>query len=245
MTELEEFWAVLDWRRYPPSAWALIGTNILAPVAAVALGASPAGIVWAYWLESVVIGGFTILAFLTMSVRSLLAREAGGAFTPIVAALFFAIHYGGFHAGYALFLSFLPWFSPGPSDIAGVGLAALILSASHAFSFFRNVLGNPSELENNGKNISRVMSAPYGRIIPMHIAIILSGFVLMPFMLLFSAIFSLAFAMTGGAGAEAAEGAFIWVEQFVAMLLFVMLKCAGDLFGHIRRYRKDNNARAG
>jgi hypothetical protein len=227
--EISDLERVLDWRNYPSSAWMLIGSNILAPLAAVILGAGPASIVWAYWLESVVIGVFTILTLLTMAMRALASQMPGFALSATGVAAFFCVHYGMFHGGYALFLYILPWFTPEAADIAGIGLAALMLSASHGFSFLKNVLGNSAEMENTRDNLMRVMNAPYGRIIPMHIAIIASGFIMIP---LAPAL------MVADAAGEPAGAAVAWASRFAAMSLLMALKTAADLYGHLSRYRK-------
>jgi hypothetical protein len=222
----------IDWKAYPASAWVLIGSNILAPLAAIAFGADPAGIVWAYWLESVVIGIFTVLTFLTIACRSFSASRWGEGLAAGGNAAFFSLHFGLFHAVYALFLSILPWFRPDMSDAAGIGLAALILSGSHGYSFLKNILRNDKELENTKENRGRIMMAPYGRIVPMHITIIVSGFImfpLMPFLMLAQA-----------AGASPAVVLFVWAAKFAVMCVFVGLKTIADIFGHLMRYGKSD-----
>ncbi len=221
---------LLNWRAYAPSAFMLIGSNVLTIIVALVLGLDPAEVIWVYWLESVVIGGFTILAFIAMAADSILHFHTGPAAAAGGSAMFFAVHYGGFHAGYAIFLSVLPWFFIKDADLVGIGMAAGILALSHGFSFVTNVMRNPLELLNTAENRQRIMMAPYSRIIPMHLTIILSGFVMIPL----SPLLWIAEAAEPNSGV-----AFMaWLAKFVVLLLFMSLKTAADLFAHIARYRK-------
>ena len=97
---------------------------------------------------------------------------------------FFMVHYGGFMAGHLVFLVAL--FGP-----KGIGIfhlmkqtffnvlpAVIFLLASHGFSFFYNFIGK-GEYKNT--DLEKQMSAPYRRIMLMHLTVIFGGWCVMGF----------------------------------------------------------------
>lgn len=149
----------------------LVLSNVFTIILAVSLGYGFAVLIWAYWLESVVIG---IFAFLKLMIGGI--KQAKTMPTGIFLALFFAFHYGMFHFGYLIFLSVLPWFSVNQSEVSWVLLTGGILLASHTFSFYENVLRKWREIPYGAKAAKLQFREPYSRILPMHMTIILSGF---------------------------------------------------------------------
>ncbi|MEW6723136.1 MAG: DUF6498-containing protein [Candidatus Micrarchaeota archaeon] len=214
---------LLDWKGWGPSAIVLIASNLLTIFIAIYLGLDPAEVLWVYWLESVIIGAFTAFTFISMALRSLLHVDLTGSLAAAGSAAFFSVHYGIFHAVYAVFLRAMPWFIPAEVDYFGVAIAVGVLTLSHGYSFAANILLKPSELENTKENRKRIMGAPYARIIPMHLTIIFSGFIMMP---LFPLLLLAGDSLLG------------WLSKFVVLLLFMSLKTAADLVGHISRYRR-------
>lgn len=179
------------------------------------------GLVVLYWSENLVLGFYTLLKMLTKS-------PLGG----LGLGLFFCIHYGGFCAAHGIFiLSMLvdAEFTPMPEDPWPLFLvfpqllinvvrhvlahtppewlyafAALVLS--HGVSFVLNFLlaGERDEL-----SLQQLMSAPYSRIVVLHIAIIFGGMAVMA------------------------------LGQPVAMLVvLVLLKLAVDVALHLREHRE-------
>ncbi|MCI0503977.1 DUF6498-containing protein [Candidatus Micrarchaeota archaeon] len=217
------------WQSLSPSAQVLLAGNALTVIVAIIFGLDPAEIIWVYWLESIVIGMFTVLAFITMGLGHKPGPKVGSPAAAYGFAIFFCIHYGMFHGAYALFLSIMPWFIIENPDILGMGITIGILALSHGYSFVKNVLGNPAGLAITKENLQRTMMAPYSRIIPMHLTIIFSGFLMIPLQLLET----IAEAVFSGAGIAAADR----LMKFVALLLFMGLKTGGDLYGHLNRYR--------
>jgi hypothetical protein len=227
--EMPDLGGVFDWRSYPASAYALLAGNAIAVVFAVISGLDPAEVVWAYWLESVIIGFFTVLAFGTIALRSF-RGSLPDASAPIGMATFFTFHYGMFHAVYFAFLYVLPWFNIADPDYLGIAGIAGILFLSHGYSFATNVLRNPAELENTKENRNRIMNAPYDRIIPMHMTIILSGFLMVPLTPILM--------IAEGVGADSMLGTAAWLMKFLVLLLFMSIKTIADLSGHLSRYQK-------
>jgi hypothetical protein len=108
------------------SAKALLLSNLLTIVFAVAFGWSLMTMLWGYWLQSVIIGVFAFLQLLRMALGGgfsvptaasskhftgaassaiVIAPKAKSKQMPITTAFFFAFCYGFFHLIYAVFLS--------------------------------------------------------------------------------------------------------------------------------------------
>ena len=108
-----------------------------------------------YWAENVVIG---IVNVLRMAVRRTAKR--------LFLIPFFCVHYGMFCFGHlsaviALF-----------GDEEGIAANWQALFVSHLFSFFSNFIGRG---EYGRTDIQALMQRPYGRIIALHVAIIIGA----------------------------------------------------------------------
>ncbi len=124
-----------------------------------------------YWAESAVIGFFNVCKMLVI-----------GRWLGLLAGLFFVGHFGAFMFVHFLFIYGI--FVQGLQDNTGGDLtevaqlfidlwpALVALFASHAFSFYKNFLGRR---EYRGKTMQNQMSEPYGRIVFMHLVLILGG----------------------------------------------------------------------
>ncbi|MCW8925629.1 MAG: DUF6498-containing protein [Xanthomonadales bacterium] len=154
-----------------PSTLALIFAN-LAPLAGATLLGWDLGLVLVlYWAESAVIGFFNICKIAVI-----------GRWKALLAAPFFAGHFGGFMAVHFLFVYGL--FIQGPRDMSGGDLsevmqmftslwpALALLFFSHALSFYSNFIGRKEYLT---RTIQTQMSEPYRRIIFMHLVLIFGG----------------------------------------------------------------------
>ena len=184
----------------------LVAVNLI-PVAGVfLLDWSLFSILFFYWLESAVVGVFNI-------VKMALIRPAppGAGGKPVEKTkhkvsgiIFFIIHYSGFMIGHGVFIFAL--FEPVeilPSVIIS-GIAGL--SLSHGVSLVVNYIGLR---EYEKVTVSEQMVAPYGRIMVMHIGIIICAFLL----------------------------SLIGAEK-VTLVLLVLLKIAVDIAAHRREHRK-------
>jgi hypothetical protein len=99
--------------------------------------------------------------------------------------VFFLVHYGIFWVVHGVFVWTLPTFAPlgglvggsqasrGP-DLSAVAWGALGLATSHGASFVMNFLGRREYLR---VSVGSQMFAPYGRLLILHMAIILGAFV--------------------------------------------------------------------
>ena len=167
---------------------ALIAVNLIPLIGVFNWGWDVGSVVILYWSENLVIGFYTIAKMLVCS-------PLGGAFTSV----FFLIHYGGFCAVHGLFvlamtqpdmpdvLSDMNWpfifvfvellvkvisyvLSMAPPEWM-IGFAALFVS--HGLSLWLNYFRGG---EYRAETINKLMSAPYKRIVVLHVAILAGGF---------------------------------------------------------------------
>jgi hypothetical protein len=180
-----------DGLRRQVSLVALVLVNLLPLLGVLVFHWDVAALVVLYWSENLVLGFYTLLKMLVKS-------PLGG----LGSGVFFLIHYGGFCAVHGLFIMVLlvdetvdpmpgdPWplFLVFPQLLINVVrqvldyappewlFAFVALVISHGISFVMNFLlaGEREEL-----TLKDLMGAPYGRIVVLHVAIILGGFAVM------------------------------------------------------------------
>ena len=214
-------------------AWYRIGSSVGAVVALVVANAIPlVGVlfldwnVWTiltiYWLENGVVGIFNILKMAraegpeptgraaTLSNGRPVSTTAGA---KVALIPFFIVHYGIFWVVHGIFVLTLPQFQAFGGESAGIRsdpfAVVLVLAGlfiSHAVSFRSNYIGRGEYLRTS---VSAQMNAPYGRLIVLHLTIIVGG---------------LAIATTGAPSA--------------AVLILVLLKTALDLGLHLAEHRE-------
>jgi hypothetical protein len=168
------------WNRL--SVLALVLANLVPVYGVLALGWDVFPLVLLFWLENVVIGAFNVL-------RLLAARPSDGGVWAVKLFLvpFFAVHYGLFTFVHGVFVFVL--FSGSGGEATGLtfslaqpvadavatwhlGMPLLALTASHLYSFVANYLLGGEYLRTP---LQKVMFRPYGRIIALHVAILLGG----------------------------------------------------------------------
>ncbi len=168
------------WRS--PTTWVLFAANLVPLYGVLALGWEVFPVVVLFWLENVVIG--------VLNVLRLVVADPGnhGAWPQKLFLIpFFCIHYGLFTAVHGLFVFTLFGGESYRALIDGLwtvdaaravvadfamwpALAALI--ASHLFSFLFNYLGNG---EYRDAKPVMLMFVPYGRVVVLHVTIIVGG----------------------------------------------------------------------
>lgn len=219
--------------------WGTVGilaANGLSAVLALAFGWDATEVLAVFWWQSVIIGAFAVLRLLTLPLAMGPSRPASSpdnqseaapsAAAPglgppslpeklarVFLAGFFVLHYGGFHAVYLAFLDFPQALAGNPSgfaEIAGIVLAALVPALAfvpgHLASYLADLRGGDA----TPGTMQEAFTAPYTRIMPMHLTIILGGF--------------LASFLPSATGARG------------ILLLFMALKTWADLRGHARQH---------
>jgi len=162
----------------------LTAANLVPLFGAVFLGWNALYIVLLYWAENVIIGFYNILKMAFWK-----PKQSAGHLTKLFFIPFFTFHYGMFTFVHGVFVMALfsgaftnhGGFSNGPSFallcsvLSGDRIFALAaLFISHGISFVSNYFVGG---EYKRTSIEKLMKAPYGRIVVLHIAIILGGFI--------------------------------------------------------------------
>jgi hypothetical protein len=196
----------------PVSAWVLIAANLV-PVAGVLLGGwSVFALIVLFWMENVIVGVFFVLRMLCADPRDP-ALWAGKVFL----VPFFCFHYGMFTTIHGVFvfglfggkaydshgLQVLEPALRAAGDL-GLWLPLAALLASHGFSFLWNYLWRG---QFRRAKLTELMSKPYGRVVVLHVGIIL------------------------GAIATTALGSPLW-----ALLVLLGMKIGLDLKAHLKEH---------
>jgi hypothetical protein len=152
---------------------ALIAANLIPLIGAVFFGWDLSHVMVLYWAETAIIGLWNLARMWVI-----------GRWLAIPSGIFFLGHFGGFMAVhfmfiYMIFVQGLGGNTDSGGDLNAVaGLfgalapALLALFVSHGFSFFTNFLGRR---EYEGRKLSDQMGEPYGRVIFMHLVLIIGG----------------------------------------------------------------------
>ena len=191
-----------------PSAWVLIAVNLGLITGVVIWNWQIFDIVFLYWVENLVIGVVNVLKMAVANpaagplggginrLQAALENNKKKPSTPgkhtgtaikYFLIPFFIIHYGMFCYGHGVFIFSIfgdQNFNNGGGDAAenlqlltnSMLFAIGLLTASHLFSFFRNFLA-AGEYQRIG--VEGLMTRPYGRIVALHITIILGAFLTM------------------------------------------------------------------
>jgi hypothetical protein len=204
-----------------PSVLVLLIVNVLPLLGVLFWGWDLFLLLMLYWMETGIIGFWHFLKL------GIVAKWLSLFLIP-----FFTVHFGGFMAGHFAFLYML--FGGGwqnqPQGGAwefiykivwtnGLWLPFLAIFFSHGFSFFQNFIKsglwrgmafNAEGMKQNKEVMSDLMTAPYRRVVIMHVTIIFGAFLV---------------AMTHNAKS--------------VMVLMVVLKTATDLVSHVRKNHVD------
>jgi hypothetical protein len=181
------------------SDWTLLLANVLPVIGVAFFGWDLFSILFLYWLESAIIGCFNILKMFIV-----------GGLPAVFFVGFFCFHYGMFMSVHLMLLLELFGGGTGTFDtlspvIVQILPVFLFLVVSHGYSFISNFL---EKGEYKHLTVQQLLFQPYGRIVIMHLTILLGGFL------------------------SATIGA-----PLVALVLMVVLKSAVDLAAHRQQHQ--------
>jgi len=158
-----------------PSLVALVLANLWPLVGVLFLHWTVFSVLLLFWLENVIVGVFNVA-------RMWMAGDPGpgGQAAKLFVIPFFIVHYGLFTAIHGLFVFALFAGTVGltPELVgrvvaeAGILPAALILAASHGYSFVINYLGSG---DFRTANLQTLMFQPYSRVVILHLVIMFGG----------------------------------------------------------------------
>jgi hypothetical protein len=165
-----------------PSLVALAIANALPLAGVLFLGWTVFPLVLLYWLENLVVGGFTVAKLLLAQPRQPMHWLGKAFLVP-----FFLVHFGGFTYVHGMLV--VAFFGPKgtqPFDLLTavpaairanqLGWALLSLVASHGLSFYWNYLKSG---EYQRASLNALMAQPYGRVIILHLTVLFGGWVVM------------------------------------------------------------------
>lgn len=156
-----------------PSFIFLLGANLLTIAFALFEQWNIYQVMFVYWAQSIIIGIFNFVRIATLknfsteglTINGRPVQSTNG--TRADVASFFAMHYGFFHVGYAVFLfQYLGGISS--YGILMIILATLSFGVHHFFSY----LVHREQDRETRYNIGVLMLFPYARIIPMHFTLV-------------------------------------------------------------------------
>ncbi|HEV3011448.1 MAG TPA: DUF6498-containing protein [Burkholderiales bacterium] len=165
----------------PLSAWVLVAANLVPLAGVLFWGWDAFALVALFWMENVVLGVFFALRMLSLD-----PRDPALWLGKLFMVPFFCVHYGMFTAIHGVFvfqmlggkrydaqgLSLLEPAARAAADF-GLWLPLAVLFASHLFSFLWNYLYRG---EFRRAQLAALMMQPYGRVVVLHVAILLGGF---------------------------------------------------------------------
>ena len=199
----------------PSSIIALITVNLFPVFGVLYWGWSVFPIMLLFWAENVIVGFYNVLRMIAFR-----PREGAAWLVKLFLIPFFTIHYGGFTAGHGMFVVLmfgqdLFESTAGPRlDILlqvvrdyNLMYAILALFISHGYSFITNYLGKKEYLR---YDLTKLMMLPYGRIVLMHITLVIGGLIIA-----------------------------ILDSPTAGLYLFILLKIIMDLRAHIREHKDD------
>jgi len=181
------------------SAVFLIGANLIPLIGVLFWGWSVGAVLLAYWIESVIIG--------VLNIPRIWATP-GGAGQKLFTSVFFSVHYGAFATAHLVFLTSL-FGATEPMASISAGGAMLWTTISFFASHFISLIMRLMRGEFKDSTPSTQLFAPYGRVMVMHIVVLLGAF-LIEFL----------------------------GSPIYAVVLLVVLKMAIDLQAHLREGRE-------
>ena len=192
---------LIRYLRGEPGVIALVAANLVPLVGVLFLGWDAFRVVFLYWLENVVIGVFHVWKMVLARGPISDRRNLSGSESARGLAVFFGLHYGLFTLIHGFFVVTLLGALPRHMDVVvhepsgfsfqllpgavtealadvvsvNVFLALLVFVADHAYRFWHDYVNGREYLKIHAKDL---MFQPYGRIVVVHLTILIGGFLM-------------------------------------------------------------------
>lgn len=164
------------WKK--PPVIAVLVINLIPAVCVLWFGWSALTLLLLYWVENVVLGLINVVKIIAVSI----AEGVSGVLTAFFIVPFFIIHYGAFCAGHLIFtLLLVGGISSGGDPLQAVGIVwtdrwnyvgpLLAMTAFHLAALVQWFRAGAWK----GKTANVQMGEPYGRIIIMHVTILVGA----------------------------------------------------------------------
>ena len=179
------------------AAWPIFTANIATIAIAIWQDWGLVHLLWPFWIQSVIIGVFArrrILALKDFCVEGFKVNNVTPAVTTETArktANFFALHFGGFHLGYLIFLliftmtvdaqGYIEMTNTNTGKVSSVYLGVvhqidvlyfIAIGISFWFSHRASFTEHIKKDLKRKPNLGSLMMLPYARVIPMHLTLI-------------------------------------------------------------------------
>jgi hypothetical protein len=206
-----------------PPVISLLSANLVTLILAIAGNWAAGPVIFIYWVQSVIIGIFTVASIIGADTLAIKAdmdarhkeRHENVVLDPrqvkkhqyLLAAMFF-IHYGIFHVAYYDFIVNSGMFGQVPVSDPALWLSCGVFFASHLYSF----LYYRTRERGGEEYVNDTIIGPYFRIVPMHLIIF------------FGAIVILILGILG------------ITSTMPVLVVFLLLKTAADLWMHMWKH---------
>ncbi len=199
-------------RGWPTSAYLLLSANIVPLMGVMFWSWNIVDLLFIYWAESAVIGFYSLLKLILIKHESADPFERiMNVIAKIFGSVFFIVHFGGFMLGHGLFLYVIA------NEYLGAQVDLLQLCWATRYALLAMLISHGYSFvtnflikgEKNREKGSDPMLEPYARIIVMHLTLIFGMFLVL-----------------------------IFQKVSLLLVLFIILKTALDLRGHLRERNK-------
>lgn len=169
-----------------PVAWAILAVDLFPIWAVLTLGWGAAPLVFLYWIENLIIGAVALAKMIATSMK----ESPAGLIAMAFVGPFFIVHYGMFCFVHGVFVGVFAQMSRNTGDVSSfpspIGLIenalasgnsmptfVLAIIALQVFLFFQDFIWKGQYRETT---VEKEMTAPYGRIVVLHIGIFAGAF---------------------------------------------------------------------
>lgn len=165
------------------TGWAVglsLGVNVVTLVGVLALGWPAGNVFLLFWAENAVLGLITLVKVATArqpARNPITVNDRPVGSSPTLYALFFCLHYGIFCVVHLVFTAIVAWKVGIEPSFLLLGLPLLLVVVRYAVELATTWFGPHGQRE--AISPQTAMGQPYGRVIVLHVAVLLAFFVVL------------------------------------------------------------------